>query len=208
MKRVYRKLSEKFYTQNAVKLARALIGKQINRKIGLRLLSGIIVETEAYTGENDPASHAYMGKTKRNEIMFGKGGTSYVYFTYGNHYCFNVVAGVEGKGGAVLIRGVQPIEGINIMMKNRNTDDLFNLTNGPGKFARAFAIDNSLYGVNLSGKTIFITEREEKRRFRISRSKRIGITKNTDKLYRFYLKDSPFVSGSKKFNNSKHDKSK
>jgi DNA-3-methyladenine glycosylase len=202
------KLPKSFYIQGAVKLARNLIGKLINRKIGEVMLSGIIVEAEAYTGANDPASHAYVGRTKRNEVMFGEGGKAYVYFTYGNHYCFNVVAGSEGKAGAVLIRAVEPIQGIETMKIKRNTNDLYNLTNGPGKFAKAFGIDKSLYGSDLSGDVIFITEPGEDRKFKVLSSKRIGIKKNTEKLYRFFMKDNPFVSGSRKINNRAYDKSK
>ena len=197
---INRKLPKEFYIQNPVKLARNLIGKMIVKRTGNHLLSGIIVETEAYTGESDPASHAFIGKTKRNEVMFDEGGKAYVYFTYGNHYCFNVVAGKKGKAGAVLIRGVEPVQGVEIMKKNRNVNDYYNLTNGPGKFARAFGIDRKLYGKELIGDVIYITEPVEKKKFQIARSKRIGITKNTEKLYRFFMKENPFVSGSRKFN--------
>jgi DNA-3-methyladenine glycosylase len=202
------KLPKKFYTQGAVKLAQDMIGMRINRKIGDQILSGIIVEAEAYMGENDPASHAYRGKTKRNEVMFEEGGKAYVYFTYGNHYCFNIVAGKKGKAGAVLIRGVEPIQGIEIMKKNRVTDDLYNLTNGPGKFARAFDIGRNLYGEDLTSDLIFLTKPSFKRKVMVMKSKRIGITKNTEKLYRFFMRDNPFVSGSKRLNNQKNDKSK
>lgn len=189
-----------FYRIGAVKLARNLIGKQVNRRIGNILLTGIIVEVEAYTGMRDPASHAYMGRTKRNEVMFGNGGKAYVYFTYGNHFCFNVVAGHKGRAGAVLIRAVEPVDGIEIMKANRKTQDIYNLTNGPGKFAKAFGIDGNLYGADLTGDIIFLTTPVIKRKFNIAVSKRIGISRNKDKLYRFFVKDDPFVSGSRKFN--------
>ena len=208
MKNAHIKLPKKFYTQSAIKLAQNLIGMQINRKMRDQIISGIIVDAEAYTGENDPASHAYKGKTRRTEVMFDEGGKAYVYFTYGNHYCFNIVAGKKGKAGAVLIRGVEPIQGIEIMKKNRATDNFYNLTNGPGKFAKAFGIDKSLYGEDLTGDLIYLTKPSLNKKVKVTKSKRIGITRNTEKLYRFFMKDNPFVSGSKRINNSKNDNSK
>lgn len=208
MKNKIHKLPKEFYLQGAVKLARSLIGKKISRKLRGEILSGIIVESEAYTGSRDPASHAYRGKTKRNEVMFGDGGKAYVYFTYGNHYCFNVVAGHAGKAGAVLIRAVEPIDGLETMKKNRNTGDINKLTSGPGNLAKAFGIDRKLYGANLLGDEIFISETERNSNFKIAVSKRIGITRNTEKLYRFFMKNNPFVSGNRRINNNNNDKSK
>ncbi len=189
------KLPKEFYKRNTSAVARDLIGKVICRKSGRRLLKGMITETEAYPGKNDPASHSYIGKTNRNAVMFEEGGMAYVYFTYGNHYCFNVVTGAKGNGSAVLIRGVEPLEGIDVMMKNRGTSDVYNLTNGPGKFAQAFDIKREINGKDLTLDEIFITEPQEKKHFKIIISKRIGITKNADKLYRFCMKDNPFISG-------------
>jgi len=189
-----KKLSKSFYIRGAVTVAKDLIGKVLVHKFDNKILSGIIVETEAYTGKNDPASHSFIGKTKRNEVMFEEGGKSYVYFTYGNHYCFNVVTGKKDRGNAVLIRAVQPLEGIDIMRKNRGTDDMYNLTSGPGKLAQALGIDKKLYGADLTGDIIYLTESGNAGKIRISRSKRIGISKNTEKLYRFFAKDNPYVS--------------
>lgn len=189
-----KKLPKSFYTRGAVTVAKDLIGKILVRKFDNKVLSGIIVETEAYTGKNDPASHSFIGKTKRNEVMFEDGGKSYVYFTYGNHYCFNVVTGKKDHGNAVLIRALQPLEGIDIMRKNRGTDDIYNLTSGPGKLAQALGIDKKLYGMDLTGDVIYLTEPRKTGKIKISRSKRIGITKNTEKLYRFFAKDNPYVS--------------
>lgn len=187
-------LPKKFYLRSAVIVAKDLIGKYIFRNTGKEILSGIIVETEAYTGRNDPAAHSYNGKTPRNEVMFDEGGAAYVYFTYGNHFCFNVVTCKKGTPSAVLIRGVEPVNGIDAMKKNRGTDDLYNLTDGPGKFTKAFEINRSINGEDLSGDKIYITEPVLKKEFVILKSKRIGITKNADKLYRFYAKDNKFVS--------------
>jgi DNA-3-methyladenine glycosylase len=191
----FRKLPKEFYLRSAVITAKELIGKYIFRIIGGKTLSGIIVETEAYTGRTDPAAHSYNGKTPRNAVMFEEGGAAYVYFTYGNHFCFNAVTCGKDRPSAVLIRGVEPVEGIEIMKKNRRTDDMYNLTNGPGKFTKAFGIDRMLNGTCLWGMEIYIAERIGVHpKYNILKSKRIGINKNTDKLYRFYVKDNPFVS--------------
>jgi DNA-3-methyladenine glycosylase len=154
----------------------------------------MIVETEAYLGKRDPAAHSFSGKTKRNEVMFKGGGNAYVYFTYGNHFCCNVVTGEVNSGCAVLIRAVEPIQGIGIMMENRGTRDIYNLTNGPGKFARAFGIERDLNGAGLRGRILFIKNPPQQLSFEIIRSTRIGLTRNADKLYRFYIANNPFVS--------------
>jgi DNA-3-methyladenine glycosylase len=206
-KNSYKKLSKKFYTRGAVTVAKELIGKIIIYNNNGSSLSGIIVETEAYTGRNDPASHSYIGKTKRNEIMFEAGGKAYVYFTYGNHYCFNVVTGKKNHGNAVLIRAVQPLEGIDLMIKNRGTEVIYNMTNGPGKFTKAFGIRKELYGADLTGNIIFLAEPGRKNIIKKGRSKRIGITKNTEKLYRFFMKDNPYVSRANISKILKHDHS-
>lgn len=187
-------LPKQFYLRSAIPVAKDLIGKYIFKKTGKQILSGIIVETEAYTGRKDAAAHSYNGKTPRNAVMFEEGGAAYVYFTYGNHFCFNVVTCKKGTPSAVLIRGVEPVDGIETMKKNRGTNDLYNLTNGPGKFAKAFDIDRRLNSADLTGDKIYITEPSEKKDFVILKSRRIGITKNADKLYRFYAKDNRFVS--------------
>jgi len=188
-------LPKKFYLRSSVTVAKDLIGKYIFRNTGKEILSGKIVETEAYTGRNDPAAHSYNGKTHRNAVMFEEGGAAYVYFTYGNHFCFNVVTCRKGTPSAVLIRGVEPFKGIDTMMKNRKTKDLLNLTNGPGKLTKAFEIGRNLNGADLAGNEIYISKSiPVQKDFVILKSKRIGITKNTDKLYRFYIKDNKFVS--------------
>lgn len=197
-KTLYKKLPKTFYIHPAQKVAKDLIGKIICRKIGKDLLSGIIVEAEAYPGKFDPASHSYIGKTKRNSALFEEGGKAYVYFTYGNHYCFNVVTGFKDRGNGVLIRAVEPLEGIEIMSKNRKIKDIFELTNGPGKLTKALDIDGKLDGENLCGEVIFIAEPISNKSYKVLSSRRIGISRNIDKLYRFYMKDNPFVSGSSK----------
>jgi len=189
-----RKLPKEFYLQKCATVAKKLLGKTLVRMQNDYIYSGIIVETEAYPGKDDPASHSYKGKTKRNEAMFNIGGAAYVYFTYGNHYCFNVVTEAEGIGSAVLIRAVEPVLGIEKMKKNRSVNDIFKLTNGPGKLAKAFKIDKKLNGADLRRNVIFIMEGNTNYN-KILSSKRIGITKNTEKNFRFYLEANPFVSG-------------
>jgi DNA-3-methyladenine glycosylase len=188
------KLNKNFYTRSPLEVAPDLLGKILVRNINGVALRGIIVETEAYLGINDPASHSYRRMTERNKQMFEAGGIAYVYFTYGNHYCFNVVTGREGDGSAVLIRAVHPIRGLQYMMKNRETNDIFNLASGPGKLTKAFSIDKDLNGENITGRKIYILKNPDINRFEIVRSKRIGLSQNTDKLFRFFLKENPFIS--------------
>lgn len=190
----FKKLTKSFYRRNCITVAKELLGKILVVNNGRLKLSGIITETEAYPGKNDEASHSYIGKTKRNEKMFEAGGIAYVYFTYGNHFCFNVVTGKEGLGSAVLIRSLQPLTGTDIMKKNRGTTDIYNLTTGPGKITQAFGINRKHNGMDLTGDIIYIINNNKKEDFNIVRSKRIGIKKNRDKLFRFTIEGNPFIS--------------
>lgn len=180
--------------QSCLKAAKELIGKVLVRKKGRKIYSGVIVETEAYLGDKDAASHSFRGKTKRNEHMFGAGGTAYVYFTYGNHYCVNAVIGKPDVAHAVLIRAVEPVKGIEAMKKNRGTDNVYELCSGPGKLTQAMEITGELNGTSLLGNEIYIAEPDTVKRHKIAKTKRIGITKNSDVLYRFIDSESPFVS--------------
>ncbi len=191
---ITKKLKEDFYLQPCLKAAKELIGKILIRKKGGKVYSGIIVETEAYLGDKDAASHSYKGKTKRNEHMFGSGGTAYVYFTYGNHYCVNAVIGKPGIAHAVLIRAIEPLKGIESMKKNRGIENIYELCSGPGKLTKAMEITGKLNGASLMGNEIYIAEPEDAGKHKIVRTKRIGITKNPDVLYRFADSESPFVS--------------
>ena len=188
-----RKLDKDFYLQKTFIVARELIGKVLVRIKKKKIYSGIIVETEAYLGKSDPAAHSFRGKTKRNQAMFSEGGIAYVYFTYGNHYCFNVVTRGEGIGEAVLIRALEPAFGIGYMKKNRKRDDIYDLTSGPGKLTQAFEIDKNINRAKLDGKEIFIIENENGK-YKVIRTPRIGITKNADKLLRYCAVNNPFVS--------------
>ncbi len=193
-------LKRGFYTRNLLFVARELLGKIIVKKSGSKILSGKIVEVEAYHGDYDQASHAYKGKTKRNEVMFNEGGYFYVYFTYGAHFCANVVVGKKGKGIAVLIRALEPVEGIDVMIKNRfggkliHEKENYNLTNGPGKLCKAFGINKNHNGTDLIGNEIYILDQPKLRSNEIGVSKRIGITRSVDLQWRFFIKDNSFVS--------------
>ncbi len=192
-------LPRSFYQRSAVQVAKDLLGNYFVRKLGKKTLIGKIVETEAYC-EGDPASHSYRGKTKRNEVMFWEGGHLYVYFTYGMHFCANVVTGAKGTGEAVLIRAVEPIEGIEVMRKNRFTVRsaqfrvISDLTNGPSKFCQAFEIGRKENGTDLLGKEIYITNGVKIPPRKRGRSGRVGIRNGKEKQWRFFVKGNAWVS--------------
>jgi len=188
-----RTLLESFYSNDPKEVAKNLLGKVLVNETEEGIVKGIIVETEAYYGEKDPASHAYKGKTKRAKIMWEKPGTSYVYFTYGKHYLFNVVADKEGKAGAVLIRAVEPLKGISLMQKRRGKKEIKELTNGPAKLTQSFKIDINKNGVDLT-KGNFRIEEGEERDFNIVCRTRIGIKRGKEKTLRFYIQNNKFVS--------------
>ena len=191
-------LPRKFYERPSIVVAPDLIGKVLVRDVAGSRLEGIIVETEAYAGLEDPASHAYRGKTKRNEVMFGEAGHAYVYFTYGFHHCLNFVTATEGTPEAVLIRALEPITGIEEMKQRRMTSDLRNLTSGPGKLCKALAIDRSLNGIDVTKLSSQISVREGKGTPRlIGSSARIGIRVATQRPWRFFDAQSEFVSAKK-----------
>ena len=153
-----------------------------------------IVETEAYH-QDDPASHSFRGLTPRTAPMFQAGGRLYVYFTYGMHYCFNIVTGPEGVGEAVLIRAAEPLNGVKIMQYNRDIRDKYNLTNGPGKLAQAMGIkDTDLSGKLLNKSSIMLEKGEKIGPKDIAAAPRIGIRQAAEQPWRFYIKDNRFVS--------------
>jgi DNA-3-methyladenine glycosylase len=198
-------LLRSFYLRPTLQVARDLLGKHIVRKVGSKLLIGKIVEVEAYC-KGDPASHAFRGITKRNEVMFWEGGHLYVYFTYGMHFCANVVTGNEGTGEAVLIRAVEPLAGIEVMKINRygsnkslnlqslNRKSFINLTNGPAKFCQAFGIERKENGTDLLDSEISITEGESILSKYIKRSSRIGIQQGVEKNWRLFIRENQWVS--------------
>jgi DNA-3-methyladenine glycosylase len=188
-----KKLPRSFYNRPTLKVAKELIGKYLVVNKNGKSLSGKIVETEAYIGPDDPASHAYKGMTKRNKIMFGNPGYAYVYFTYGMYHCLNFVTEKKGYPAAVLIRALEPIDGIEVMTRRRKKKKIEDLTSGPGKLCQAMGIDRSLCGADLCGKTIYVEDRGEKTGAIVS-TNRIGIDQGKDKKWRFYIKNSRFVS--------------
>lgn len=154
-----------------------------------------IVEVEAYRGSDDPASHAFRGMTPRNRPMFGEPGHAYIYFTYGNHYCLNVTTQPTGKAGAILIRAVEPLEGIMTMRQLRSGVTDLQLTNGPGKLTKALDIDRSLNEIDLTSTgRLYITKPVHEEQVEVCRSSRIGITMGKERLWRFYIKSNPYVS--------------
>ncbi len=181
-------LPREFYARNTVNVAKELLGKTLVRKIGKKTISGIITETEAYRYKDDPASHAFRGRTDRNKVMFGEVGIAYVYFTYGMHYCVNAVARSSSyDAGAVLIRAIKPENGIEAMLKNRGIDTIGNLTNGPAKLTQAMKISKKQYGEDLAiASSLYITEGIKTGK--ISSGLRIGIKNGNDKLWNFKIK--------------------
>ncbi len=191
-------LGREFYARDTVEVAKSLLGKMLVRIIDHNILSGIIVETEAYT-RDDPASHAYRGMTARNSVMFGEVGYAYVYFIYGNHYCLNVVAKKKDvEAGAVLIRAIEPIHGIDVMARNRSATKGIKvemLTNGPGKLTRALGIDSRHNGLDLTvDGELYIAEGYSVYDTDIVATKRIGVSEGIDRLWRFMIKGNRFVS--------------
>ena len=195
-----RKLPREFYTRsNVLTVTRELLGKLLVVPVpdGTRV-SGIIVEAEAYRGPQDRASHAYGGRrTNRTETMYGIGGTAYVYFVYGMYYQFNIVTNVKDVPHAVLIRAVEPVEGIEIMRTRRHSQPDHNLTNGPGKLCIALGIDRKLDRSDLCGERVWIEEAEKICSRKIASGPRIGIDyaeEWVDKPWRFWIRNNNFVS--------------
>lgn len=189
-------LSRRFYLKDTLSVAASLLGKIIIRKIGDAVIKAMIVETEAYIGDHDPASHSYGRVTGRNKIMYGIGGMAYVYFIYGNHHCLNAVTGPEGKGDAVLIRGAEILEGEEICSKLRNFPlKKHDLANGPGKLCDALAIDKSFNGHDLTRKgSLYIAGGKKIPPADRIRTPRIGISKGCDLHYRFIIDGNPCIT--------------
>jgi len=197
------KLPRAFYSRPTLRVARDLLGKYLVRRIGRSIFVGKIVEVEAYCGSIDPASHAFKGKTPRNAVMFSRAGHLYVYFTYGMYFCANVVTERTGKAGAVLLRAVEPLQGVSRMITNRNKRNGVKprkaitgrfLTNGPAKLCQAFGIGREENGADLLGIEIYVTRGTPVRHSEVERSKRIGIRMGRDKKWRFFLKNNRWVS--------------
>ena len=170
-------LSEQFYNRYVVDVARDLLGQHLVRILNGQRISGIIIETEAYDGKQDLACHARVGKTNRNAVMFGPPGHAYVYFTYGMHWCLNVVTGAIDYPAAVLLRAIEPVEGLEIISQNRQKIQQKNWTNGPAKLTQALQINRNQNGVNLYSQEsgLWIERGEKIPENLIKTSPRIGI---------------------------------
>jgi DNA-3-methyladenine glycosylase len=201
------RLGRDFYRRSTLAVARELLGQRLVRVIDSERLSGLIVEVEAYIGEDDAACHAACGRTPRNETMYGPPGHAYVYFIYGMHHCLNVVTEEEGFPAAVLIRALEPLEGLDIMRRHRlplssppmgGKEGGRELTNGPAKLCQALAIVKSFNGVDLcTSEVLFIEEGRMVAQEEIAASPRIGVKADERARsvpWRFYLKGNGFVS--------------
>ena len=190
------RLPRSFFERYTPLVAKELLGARMVRIDKGRRLAGFIVETEAYRGSSDPASHASKGMTRRNEVMFGPAGHAYVYFTMGTHFCLNVTTEGEGVPGAVLVRAIQPLEGVDEMKRKRGTVAASRLASGPGNVARALGIDLGQNGEDMvTSKKLFL---ERGRAVpRIGTSARVGISGGISFKWRFYAEGSPFVSRGK-----------
>lgn len=178
---------------DAVTAAHRLLGCVLERNLDGERILVRIVETEAYD-QTDAASHSYKGKTPRTDIMFGPSGHLYVYFTYGMHYCCNVVVGEEGDGAAVLIRAVEPLKGESVLSRRRSRMHGYDLTNGPAKLCQALAITKELNGHDLSQQPLELTLSMPLPSNEIITTTRIGISQAKNVPWRFYIKNNPYVS--------------
>ena len=195
-------LPEQFYQQPVLTVARQLPGKLLCRYSRAGLTVGRIVETEAYLSEGDSASHTFKGPNRKNKSMFGPAGRAYVYTIHARQ-CVNVVTEPVGTGSAVLIRAVEPLNGIELMQRRRKTNVLRDLCRGPARLCEAFDIGRSFDGWNLmSGRRMWIADSDEGFADEVAASRRIRVTSAADLPYRFFLKRNSFVSGTRSFNRS------
>ena len=188
-------LGEDFFARDTARVARDLLGARLVRVVGNSVLEGKVVETEAYYGEGHLASYASSGRSARSEIMWRKPGLAYVYLIYGMYFMFNVVTESRGSPGAVLIRAVEPLEGLDSMEKNRGGISGADLTNGPGKLAQAFEIDRGLNGEDVvNSDHILFLARGNPNPNNIETSRRIGVSEGKEEELRFYLAGNEYVS--------------
>ncbi len=200
----YKKPSRRFFSRDTLTVAQSLLGAYIRHELDDdEIVGGMIVETEGYLC-TEPGCHAFNGETKRNRAMFGPPGHVYTYFTYGNHWMFNIVTEKEGLGCAVLIRAIEPVEGIELMWERRpKARQVVDLTNGPGKLAAALGIGREQYGLDLLNSSLRVMipssaaqKRMIARHGGIRQTTRIGLgdSKGAELPYRFYLREHPSVS--------------
>ena len=182
-------LAREFYDRETEIVARDMLGTILEHRTDLGIASGMIVETEAYVGEHDPACHAAAGRTRRTQPLYGRAGLSYVYFIYGVHWCFNAVTRGAGLPSAVLVRAIEPVKGIDLMQSRRGlrVSDK-NLANGPGKLCAALGIDAACNAMSLQSGALVIREGQNVRDEDVIVGPRIGITKAVDWPLRFFVK--------------------
>jgi len=195
----YKVLARTELPLDTVLLARHLIGKILVRETSKGSLSGRIVETEAYP-VGDAAGHAYRGETLRNHALFLRRGHAYVYLAYGTSYLLNVSSETAGIGAGVLIRALEPLDGVPLMQRNRRVQNLRDLTRGPGRLTAALDINRRLDGIDLCRKGPLWLARDDHDAPEIGRSARIGLSRETDRPLRFYVRENRFVSGPKTLN--------
>lgn len=188
-----------YQQEEVVKVAQLLLGKRLCTSVDGSITKGMIVETEAYSGDDDKACHANnQRKTNRNRIMFEQGGHAYVYLCYGIHHLFNVVTNISGKADAVLVRAIEPLEGIEVMLKRRKMRKLEKrLSSGPGTLSEALGIKTRHYGTRLDSDRIWIEEGMEVVPDQVVATPRIGVDyagEDAAKLWRFYVKENEWVS--------------
>jgi len=186
-------LSQDFYSRDTALVAKELLGQLLIRRLDEDEVGGFIVETEAYYGEDDPASRAYEGKKRYNQVMYEDSGHLFIYNVH-QYWMLNFVAHELGKVGGVLIRAINPMFGIDTMMRNRPVDDLLELTNGPGKLTLALDVDKSLNSLPVTSEDCAIYVRENELDSQIGRSHRIGVKRDLEKKLRYYIKGDKFVS--------------
>ncbi|HVF39637.1 MAG TPA: DNA-3-methyladenine glycosylase [Gemmatimonadaceae bacterium] len=188
-------LPRDFYDRDTETVSRELLGAVLETETEHGRTTGIIVETEAYLGEHDPACHAVVGRTRRTNPLYGKPGIAYVYFIYGVHWCFNAVTRREGLPSAVLVRAVEPLEGEELMRMRRGPKPReVDLTNGPGKLCAALGIDGAMNGLPVQRRPIVIREGEPVAKELIETTPRIGITRAADWPLRYLLRGNQWVS--------------
>jgi DNA-3-methyladenine glycosylase len=192
------KITRKFYERDAVTVARDLLGLTLVHETKEGITKGIIVETEAYMGTIDAAAHSYKSKPSgRTNVQYGEGGHAYIYLIYGMYYCMNIVTNQVEVPEVVLLRALEPVEGIELMKKRRNTDKILNLCSGPGKLCAAMGIDKENYGMDLCQNQLYLEQEAGYERSEVIASKRINIDyakEAKDYLWRFTIKDNKFVS--------------
>ena len=188
------RLGREFFSRDPVSLARDLLGRILFYRSADGLLAGRIVETEAYTGSTDPASHAFRGPTGRNVVMFGPAGHAYVYFSYGMHHCLNVTAERPGQPGAVLLRALEPLAGIEVMRARGDRGPEARLLSGPGKIGRAFGLTLEDNGRDFTRGPLGVAAGSPPRAREVAVSRRIGISRAVDLPYRFAVIGSRSVS--------------